>query len=497
MQYENPVFISGFPHPDVVRSGEDFYMVTSSAEYVPSVPVYHSKNLLDWELINYVLPKIPFERFNGITRGDGAGAPALRCNDGIFYCLVSFPEEGIFVAETTDPYGKWSLLRPLLVGKGFKSPCPLWANGKCYVVFSFDKKLSGVNSRLAVFETDAGLKTQAGKYAYVFDGSDNCPQTDNPKFYVRDDMFYIFASAGGKSGWQVALRSEKIYGPYRSKVIMTRGDTEVNGPFGGVMVDLDGGGQAFLHAQNMGAYGSAIHLEPVEWKDGWPVCGKTSDGDLPAYPVRFAESPVRGAAGCTTGPDDDFDGDRLSLKWQTPANPQEGWYLFRRGLRLNCVNSGAGALGGAPQIISQKAPYLNFAVNCKCKLNLKNDGDEVGFTVFGEEYSYICVVRSEGRNYLEIRKGSAEGGDDETLCRSQPYDDGHVTFRISAKYEEPCRLAVKYTFGGSAFTRKFYASPCRGGGVRLGIYARSSAPSDGYATFGFFRVVCTDNRVGK
>ena len=201
MQYENPVFISGFPHPDVVRSGEDFYMVTSSAEYVPSVPVYHSKNLLDWELINYVLPKIPFERFNGITRGDGAGAPALRCNDGIFYCLVSFPEEGIFVAETTDPYGKWSLLRPLLVGKGFKSPCPLWANGKCYVVFSFDKKLSGVNSRLAVFETDAGLKLRRANMPMSLTEATIARRPTTPNFTCGTICFiFLLRRAASRAG---------------------------------------------------------------------------------------------------------------------------------------------------------------------------------------------------------------------------------------------------------------------------------------------------------
>lgn len=495
MQFENPVFISGFPDPDAVRVGEDFYMVTSSAGYVPSIPVYHSKNLVEWELINYVMPKIPFDRFNGICRGDGAGAPAIRYHGGKFYCLLSFPEEGIFVAETADPYAKWSLIRPLLVGKGYKSPCPLWAHGKCYVVFSFDKKRSGADSKLAVFETDAELKTPADKYAYIFDGSDNCPHTDNPKFYMRDDMYYIFASVCGKTGWQVLLRSEKIYGPYRSKVILTQGGTRINGPFGGFPVELGGGGQAFLHAQDMGAYGSALHVQPVVWEDGLPVCGDGEDG-LPARPARFSEYPVAVETGYKTEPDDEFDGDRLSLKWQTRANPQEEWFLFKNGLRLNCV-MGGGSLWELPQIISQKVPYLNFSLKCKCKLNLENDGDEAGFTVFGDEYSYICVVRSGGRNYLEIRKGPSEGGEDETLCRSQPYDDGYVTFQISARYEEPCRLAVKYTFGGSAFTRKFYAAPCAGGGARLGIYARSAAQSKGYATFKFFRATRTDNRINK
>ena len=500
MQYENPVIFADYSDPDVIRVGSDFYMVASSFNHVPGVPVLHSKNLVEWEIINYVLPKIPFERFNKVCHGEGAWAPSLRYHDGKFYCLVPFPDEGIFVSETSDPYGKWSLMRPLLVGKGFEDPCPVWAHGKCFVVFAFAKSRIGFNSRLAVFETDSELKTPADKYAYIYDGHDHNPNIEGPKFYRRGNYFYILAPAGGiSSGWQVALRSEKIYGPYQSKIVLTQGGTDVNGPHQGALIDLDDEGKrwAFMHFQDMGPYGRVVHLQPVKWVNDWCLIGELNDDNLPGHPVRFGEYPVNIHTGYTIDPDDEFDGDRLSLKWQTPANPAEEWYSFKNGLKLNCVFHGHNALSDLPQLIMQKIQYNNFAVKCKCRLNLVNDGDEVGFTVFGKEYSYICVVRSEGQNYLEIRKGEIGGTEDETLCRSQPYDDNYVTFQISAKYEEPHRLAIKYTFGGSAFTRKFYAVPGKWTGAKLGIYARSSVQSKGFATFKFFRVTCTDNRVNK
>lgn len=503
MQYKNPVILSDYSDPDVIRVGDDFYMVSSSFNYVPGVPVLHSKNLVEWEIINYVLPEIPFKRFDKVCHGDGAWAPSIRYNNGKFYCLIPFPDEGIFVSEAEDPYGKWSLLRPLLTGKGYEDPCPIWAYGKCFVVFAFAKSRAGFNSKLAVFETDAELKTPADKYAFIYDGHNDNPKIEGPKFYRRGSYFYILAPAGGiSSGWQTALRSEKIYGPYQSRIILTQGDTDINGPHQGALVDLDDGGErwAFVHFRDMGPYGRVVHLQPAVWIDGWPLCGKVDAPDLPGEPVTYGDYPVNFSTGYTIDPSDEFEEDRLRLIWQTPANRRGDWLNLKGGLKLNCVPYAPAALSDFAGIVSQKVAYKNFAVKCKCKLGLVNDGDEVGFTVFGDEYTYICVVRQEGHNFLEIRKGAIGGAEDETLCRSQPYADGYVTFQISAKYEERNKLAVKYTFGGSAFTRKFYAQKGKWVGARLGVYARTSAQDpkkQGCGTFKFFRVTCTDNRVGK
>ena len=235
-----------------------------------------------------------------------------------------------------------------------------------------------------------------------------------------------------------------------------------------------------------------MHLQPVSWVDGWPLCGAT-DGDVAGEPVTEGEFPVDCVTDFTLDPNDGFDGERLSLKWQTPANKGLDWYSMKRGLRLNCIPYESNSLGDMPNLFMQKIPYLNFTVKTKCRLDLINDGDETGFVMFGKSYAYICVVRKNGRNYLEIRKGSVGGGADETLCQSQPYDEPYVTFQLSARYEERHRLTYRFTFGGSAFTHKFYASRGAWTGAKMGIYARSEI-FGGSATFKFFRVTCTDNR---
>ncbi len=501
MKYINPVIFSDCPDPDVIRVGDDFYMVSSSFNATPGIPVYHSKNLVEWELINHVISGLPFEKYNEVCTGCGAAAPSIRFHNGIFYCLISFPDEGIYVSQTSDPYGKWSLLRPLVEGVGLRAPSPLWYGNKCYIAFTFDRARTGISSQIAIFEADSELKSAAKNYKIVYKGTDNAPLTDNPKMYRHGDMFYILAPAGGtKSGWQTALRSKSIYGPYESRVILMQGDTDVNGPCNGALVDVDGVGEkwAFVHTRSMDAYGMVIYLEPAAWINGWPVCGEPMGDNLPGTPVEEGDFPVDIATDAHTEYSDDFKGSSLAPVWEFQAAPQPEWYTLKKGLKLPCIYHESETLSGLKQLIMQKACFANFAVKVKCRLSLAEDGDEAGFAVYGDRYAYICVERKDGQNMFEIHEGTIGGERDETLAKSDPFDDPYITFQLSAKKEYPDRFTFRFTFGGKAFTKKFIASTEGPRGARLGIYARSTTEnSTGFATFKFCRVTCTDARILK
>ena len=109
MRYDNPVILGDYSDPDVIRRGDNFYMVASSFNHTPGVPVLKSKNLVDWKIINYVYEDIPFSRFIDVCHGDGAWAPAIRYHNGLFYVIIPFPDEGIYIATTADiEKGNWS-----------------------------------------------------------------------------------------------------------------------------------------------------------------------------------------------------------------------------------------------------------------------------------------------------------------------------------------------------------------------------------------------------
>ena len=159
----------------------------------------------------------------------------------------------------------------------------------------------------------------------VFDGHDAHPTVEGPKFYKRNGFYYIFAPAGGvPTGWQLVLRSKNIYGPYEEKIVLAQGNTTVNGPHQGAWVDTQTGEDWFLHFQDKGAYGRIVHLQPMIWKNDFPVIGVDKDGDGTGEPVLTYKKPNVGKTyPIETPPDsDEFDDAKLGLQWQWHANPQ-------------------------------------------------------------------------------------------------------------------------------------------------------------------------------
>ena len=487
MLYKNPVIFADYSDPDVIRVGDDFYMVASSFNYTPGVPVLHSRNLAEWELINYVFDKLPFERFNGVCRGDGAWAPSIRFYGGKFYCVIPFPDEGIYVSETTDPRGKWSPLRPLIKGKGIIDPCPVWADGKCYLAVAFAKSRIGFNSCIGLYEVDANLTTCLSEsYTVIYDGHDVNPTIEGPKFYRHGGYFYILAPAGSvKSGWQTALRSKSVYGPYESKVVLMQNDSAVNGPHQGALIDLPDGKWAFMHFQDMRAYGRVVHLQPAVWINDWVICGGVRDEKLAGTPVEGGEYPVDIKTNYSIPESDGFKGEELSLIWQTPANKGEGWYSLNGALRLNCVKA-SGMLGGVPQVFTAKITRLSFTAETEMHTFFTADGDEAGFAVTGEEYSYLCICRQGGKNCLQLRSGGSGG--DKTLYSKRTRKNKFI-IKITAENENIYGLKYAFTVNGKRLPYKFTATAGKWTGAKLGIYARNSGCiNGGFAEFKYFEI---------
>ena len=110
--YKNPILYADYSDPDVVRVGEDYYMVSSSFTYIPGVPLLHSRDLVHWELINHCVKKLPFEKYALPCHGSGTWAPSIRYHEGTFFVFIPLVDEGILVARSKDPYGEfeWNML---------------------------------------------------------------------------------------------------------------------------------------------------------------------------------------------------------------------------------------------------------------------------------------------------------------------------------------------------------------------------------------------------
>ena len=450
--YKNPVLHADYSDPDAVRVGEDFFMTASSFNAAPGLPILHSKDLVNWRLVNYVFTQQkPLDTFARPQHGGGVWAPSIRFHDGEYYIFYPDPDFGIYMTKTKNPAGKWS--EPVLVkaGKGLIDPCPLWdEDGKAYLVSAFAGSRAGFKSVLVVSQMKPDGTRLLDEGVMVFDGHAAHPTVEGPKFYKRNGYYYIFAPAGGvATGWQLVLRSKKIYGPYDEKIVLAQGKTPVNGPHQGAWVTTPTGEDWFLHFQDKGAYGRVVHLQPMAWRDDFPVIGTDADGDGTGEPVLNYKKPNVGKtyAPATPPDSDEFDGATIGPQWQWQANFQENWafpFPARGVLRMNAVQlpDNYKNLWQLPNLLLQKLPAEEFTATLKVTLEPRFEGEKFGLVVMGLDYSYAGLTYKGGKLYIaQAGARDADKGYAETENVPFQLNDKTVYLRVKVAKGATCQFS--------------------------------------------------------
>lgn len=506
LTYTNPVLHADYSDPDVVRSGHDYYMVTSSFNCVPGLPVLHSNDLVHWRVTGYALERLlPEEYFSQPRHGGGVWAPCIRIHNGEFYIYYPDPDQGIFMIKAADPAGPWSDPVTVMRGKGLIDPSPLWDDhGGTYLVYAFAGSRAGVKSVLMVTRMTYDGTTAYGDPVMVFDGHDDAPTVEGPKFYSRNGWYYIFAPAGGVTyGWQLVLRSRNVFGPYEKKVVLHQGETGINGPHQGAWVTTRKGEDWFFHFQDKGAYGRIVHLQPMRWVDDWPVIGEDIDGDGIGEPVSSHTMPdvgrKRPAAAMKS--DDEFNGNARGLQWQWHANPSMTWGYPSEALgeyRLNCIPrpDSMRNLWDVPNLFMQKLPAEEFSATASLKCNLRFNGEEAGMVVMGRDYQYISLRRADDKLWLRVvRCLNADRGSAEEVLFTKEVTDGDIQFGVRVDSGAVCQFS--YGTDGEAMTEAGEPFAAREGmwiGAKTGFFAlRDGVTNDaGYAGLDWYRIKLTD-----
>lgn len=405
--YRNPILYADYSDPDAIRVGDDYFMVASSFCNAPGLPLLHSRDLVNWKVVNYVIDEIPDERYRVPVHGCGVWAPSIRYHEGTYFVCFPMPDEGIYMSTATDPFGKWSKPVNIRPGAGWIDPCPFWdGDGKAYLVAGVAKSRIGYKSVLHMVEMQPDGMGLLGEEVKIFDGNENDQVTiEGPKMYKRNGWYYVFAPAGGvKTGWQTVLRSKNVFGPYEYKVVMRQGDSPVNGPHQGAWVDTATGEDWFLHFQDVYAAGRITHLQPMSWQDDWPIIGLAKEGNDYGEPVMEYRKPDVGKGTdriCEPETSDDFTGSELGLQWQWNANPKKEWYaLTGSGMKLNAVNKET-VYGDMPNLLLQKWPAPEFCCVTKMDLSGLADGEEAGVVSMGMEYA-LLTFRKKGEQLLPV-----------------------------------------------------------------------------------------------
>jgi beta-xylosidase len=525
--FRNPVLFADYSDPDAIRVGDDYYLVASSFAVAPALPILHSKDLVNWTIVNHALPRqVPVEHFAKSRHGQGVWAPAIRHHGGKFWIFYPDPDFGLYVITADDPRSRWS--EPVLVkaGKGLIDPCPFWDDdGRLYLIHGWAESRAGIANQLSLhpLSADGTRLLDAGQHLRTVDGrtldvgdvvidANKLPDwrtLEGPKLYKRHGWYYVFAPAGGvATGYQAVFRSRNLRGPYEARIVMDQGRTAINGPHQGAWIDTASGEDWFLHFQDTGVFGRVVHLQPLVWRDDWPVIGTAPDGDGKGEPLLVCQKPNTGGVHSIAVPQtsDEFSAPALGLQWQWNANPRAEWASLaaRPGfLRLASIpapdtrNDGSPATANiydAPNFLLQKFPAPAFTATTILEFAPTSDGEMAGLAVFGYNYAVLGLRRTAGetRLVLRVNVGANQPGAQEREVASLPAPTaGAAYLRVTVDAKAFCRFA--YSFDNRTFTpigEPFQATVDRWIGAKFGLIATSApvASQIGHADFDWFHV---------
>lgn len=490
--FTNPLMWGDWPDPDVIRVGDDFYMVSTSMHLVPGCPVATSKDLVNWKMISYAVDRYDedprYDMKGGQLYLNGAWASSIKHNNGKFYVAFCTPdgwgrEKGHFsVCEADKPEGPWK--RTVFPEYLYDPGLFFDDNGKVYVAHG--------QHDIHITELNADVKSVKGKPVKVWDKGFKDSKTlgggfgmEGAHMYKINGKYYILCPAGGTQGWQVCLRSDNIYGPYEHKVVMDDDSSYPgNGLHQGGMVQLKNGDWWFIIMQDRGAIGRVPCLQPVKWVDGWPMLGVNGKDSITyAKPAVKGKSPITAPA--TT---DEFGGKQLGLQWQWNHNPDNTkWSLKERPGYMRLKASAAQDLKSARNTLTQRVQGPSSEATVEMDVSGLKDGNTAGFGIFQSPYAYVAV-QQEGNtrkivmnNNGKIEETAVDNFTGKTLWIRTRVTDKDFTARFYYSTDGKDFLPIGSTLQmglGYPWTANRFA---------LLNFSTKEEGQDGYADFNWFR----------
>jgi beta-xylosidase len=478
--YTNPLICADFPDPDVIRVGDTYYMVSTTMFVFPGVTILKSNDLVNWEYCNNAVPRMDFSPCYNLENcsryAHGQWATSFKYNNGKFYLLFITLDEGGFICSTTKPESTWEIKK---LPRGFYDPGLFFdEDGRIYVAHGYETiKITELDSNFVAKDKDID----------VFKG-DLAKGLEGTHIYKTNGYYYLYSTYGGPNGFQVALRSKNIYGPYEEKVVINDKEGQNRGIHQGALIATQTGEWWTILFIDNGPFGRMPSLQPIRWIDNWPIAGVAGKGVViykkpnvgKEYPIKVL--PIS----------DEFNNSRLGLQWGWNHNPEPSkWSLTKNKgkLRLRTVKV-VNNLREARNTLTQRifGYYLSAEPTiATTKINTDNmrDGDVAGLAVFQDPYAYIGVKKTNGVKYITmVNNGTTI--DSVAIHKSTIYlqteainQSGQAFFAYSLDQQS-------YTKFGNEFSMKFNLSVFTGNKFCLFNYATKS--TGGFVDFDWFRM---------
>lgn len=494
--YKNPI-ISGFhPDPSICKAGEDYYLVTSSFEYFPGVPLFHSKDLVNWEQIGHCLTRTSQLSLDKCSVSGGIYAPTIRYYKGIFYMITTNISTGNFIVHTKDPAGEWS--DPIWLQQAGIDPSLYFEDDKCYLTVNPDNTIY-----LSEINPLTGEQITSNRAIWTGSGG-RYPEA--PHIYKKDGWYYLMISEGGTEfGHKVTIaRSKNIDGPYESNPanpILTHSNVNAqSNPIQGTghadMVQADDNSWwmvCLAFRPQSGQHhllGRETFLTPVDWDtNAWPVINGNGiiylDMNVPTLALKTVKEIQYNTY---------FSEKKLGFEWNYLRNPQEQNYTLseRPGfLRLKTTTVKLDNID-SPTFVARRQEHFNFTAATSLEMFKAQYGDESGITVFMNNIShYDLVLRKEAneKNKIILRYRL---GEMTHIAKEIDIPSGKVAFQVKG---ESNYYSFAYSLDGNEYKNigkmdvRYLSSETAGGftGIYLGLFSASeNKTSKAYTDFDYF-----------
>ncbi|KAI8584249.1 hypothetical protein K450DRAFT_195338 [Umbelopsis ramanniana AG] len=542
MPYKNPILPGFHPDPSICRVGEDYYLVNSTFEFWPGIPIYHSKNLVDWKLIGHVLTRSSQLSLSGVASSGGVWAPTIRHHEGKFYVIVnalcyyqpgSWKTSRTFYCSTSDinSYGSWS--EPIYVNQKGIDPSLLFHDGKVYVTSQ------GVNNDKDIFwgiyqseidiETGRHLTERKQLWkGHTYRGT-SLERPEGPHLYYIDDWYYLLLAEGGTEERHMVTcaRSKEPYGPWEA----CPGNPLVHHyPQSVEEQPIRCTGHGDLFQDHLGDWwivflgtrrypdtydhlGRETFLAPVEWQDGWPVINK---GNPVSLKMDVHRSLKQDGAKRDLGFEDNFDHEELDKSFNFVRNPYPDTYSLteRPGwLRLNTSHISLGQTD-SPSWVGRRQQSFRGEFRTLMDFKPKMREQEAGLTLHANDYVHaevaITFTKEHGRSvFSRVWRSDLDDLDELNIDKKREI----LTYE-ALNDDEPVELFIKaepttYSFGyknsksgeckvlGTMSTKWFKRTQP----LRLhftGVYAAMYCTDNGYSTLGhadfdYFKVTAEED----
>lgn len=494
--YNNPIIPGCHPDPSVCKVGEDYYIVNSSFEYFPGIPIFHSKDLVNWQQIGHCLTRNSQLPLSKATASGGIYAPTIRYNEGIFYVVATnVSGKGNFIVHTTDPWGEWS--EPVWLHQEGIDPSLFFENGKCYLTTNPKNTIY-----LCEINPLTGERLSPSKAIWTGTGG-RYPEA--PHIYKKDGWYYLLLSEGGTEyGHKVTIaRSRSIDGPYESNPanpILTHADVNTQ------MSPIQGTGHADFVQAHDGSWwmvclafrpqsgmhhllGRETFLAPVRWdKNAWPVVNGNGTIDLemnvPTLPQQMFSPKTYST---------DFKEKQLGPEWNYLRNPYKDNYsltVSKGRLRLKATPVSLDELD-SPTFVARRQEHVNFEAETTVRLTNNKEDAEAGLTVYMSNKAHydIFLKQESGKKLLVVRYRLGEL----TYIASETAitgDEVHLQVKGDNDY-----YTFAYSTNGEDFRSlkkmdvRYLSTETQGGftGIYLGLFAVSPQRAQVYADFDNFK----------